>query len=490
MTDPRELDVRSCSWIDRERVENTILLFLKEKLKRSFTGKTPWSYLVALGLAFTANTKPPDSLDDKEDPWTIKGTRFFRQYRAMMMWRWGRCLAGDKLDPGWTPPVLEGPGWEQWIDRLVPVLGRKLLENVNKKIDIESYLKLCQDKENATNLKSLAKKYSRGEKSENISSIKWNGWHPNSYLVKCMQCKENEEVLLNAVIKFRAGKTVNTMGILLGSKHHVPWVWCEHALVKKDSEYWLHMAGSKFPSHTLYVNGRKEGTLKSIEVKGTEEDEVLITGAEVEGKNDSERICSQNLNSDLNDEESTKPIDEHPYTVGAHACDSVLSLKVTEYIEKTSAGTGEKDATRIVSVGSEEIGRRSLSSASRKGRIRSEGKLAVTDPPKIVTEPSSGATWDGRGAIQIVEQQTGRICVGGNDVLCKSLEFVAVGCSDSSGGTCFGQGTITAPNARRARGKGEGILLADDEGSCKGTVMRNTGPPGRCECTVRLEVKD
>ena len=513
-TEPRKLEVRSCSWIDPKCMVNVFdstlvamdgliaivgtWLTAKRwgKPKRELTEEqeralekidrtaywlakgrnTPWTNLAAIGLAMTDNTEPPESLDEPNEPWVAPATPHYREYRAMVTWRWerGRYVGGE-LDPGWTPPMFDTLRAKE---RYVRVLGVKGLDTLLMSIRHGML---------STAVVELLSKYWPGEKSQVVSRVETGRVHPNSYLRKYI---EGGEVLVNAIIKFRAGWATNMVGTsIMRSPYHIPWVWCEHALVKKGNRFRLYIAGSKFPSHTLYVNGRKMGTLGGIKMTGTPSDTPLLRGARVEN---ADFIAPP----DRSDEKAGAPlpIDVHPYTVKPNE-DQYLSFDVTKWIEETedeeATAEPEKQAA-MATAGTVRggAGFASLSSASRNGRIRSEGKLAVTDPPKIVTEPSAGATWDGKGTVQVVEKRTGRICVGGSDVLCKSLGFVAVGCSDSAGGTCFGQGMIEAPKARRARGKGEGMLLADDEGTCKGTILRSTGPPGKCECIVRLEVED
>lgn len=445
------------------------------------TRDASWMHRAAIGLELTANQKPPDALEGVDGLWKDPKTQYFREYRAMITWRWerGRGRKGE-LDPGWTPPVL---GREQARDQLAQALN--LGTKGKRGGTIERVMGLIPE---------YYRKYSPGEKSPVVSRFVTGGAHPNSYLRKWIG---GGRVLFNAVLKFRAGPATNAVGIQNArSPYHVPWVWCEHALVMEGNRYRLYLAGSRFPSHTLYINGKTVGTLDGVQMTGTVRDTPLIRGARVENGD-------LRAPPDRSDESAhaPQPIERHPYTVQPSDT-PYLSFDVTECVqqqeeeEAKSAAEQEDGTTGDGAVAAMDRGRARaipLEGSSKRvpsTRIRSKGRLAVTDPPRIVTEPSIGATWDGKGAIQIIEKHTGRIRMGGNDVLCKSLEFIAAGCSDSTGGTCFGQGTISAPKERRARGSGKSILLVNDDGTCNGTIFRSVGAPGKCKCNVRLEADD
>jgi hypothetical protein len=60
----------------------------------------------------------------------------------------------------------------------------------------------------------------------------------------------DETVLVNAVIKFRAGQHTDSIGIQnVGSPFHVPWVWCELLRTHRFGTFTLYGRGSVFPSH-------------------------------------------------------------------------------------------------------------------------------------------------------------------------------------------------------------------------------------------------
>jgi hypothetical protein len=64
-------------------------------------------------------------------------------------------------------------------------------------------------------------------------------------------------VLVNALIKFRAGKNTDEIGIKsVRSPFHVPWVWCEFVLTYGKGEFKMYGKGSIFPSHAWYFNGK------------------------------------------------------------------------------------------------------------------------------------------------------------------------------------------------------------------------------------------
>jgi hypothetical protein len=95
-------------------------------------------------------------------------------------------------------------------------------------------------------------------------------WYPGeastlSAVVAQRQCRNTsildipsgEEVLANALLKFRAGRHTDQVCIKLGCPFHVPWLWQEWLLTCVGGRFKLYARGSKFPSHAWYVDGRQ-----------------------------------------------------------------------------------------------------------------------------------------------------------------------------------------------------------------------------------------
>jgi hypothetical protein len=65
----------------------------------------------------------------------------------------------------------------------------------------------------------------------------------------------DETVLVDALIKFRAGKHTDDIGVnKVGCPWHVPWVWCEGLLTYARGQFKVYGRGSIFPSHAWYLN--------------------------------------------------------------------------------------------------------------------------------------------------------------------------------------------------------------------------------------------
>ncbi|MDJ0933371.1 hypothetical protein [Breoghania sp.] len=107
------------------------------------------------------------------------------------------------------------------------------------------------------------------------------------------------------LIKFRAGQHTNDIGIKDGwSPRHVPWVWCEHALVERQGDFKLIANGSRFPSHSWYVDGKRVRTIIQASVKMSKFEPTLATG----------RPATE-LRLKAEDDSAAGPIKSHPFTV-------------------------------------------------------------------------------------------------------------------------------------------------------------------------------
>jgi hypothetical protein len=87
-----------------------------------------------------------------------------------------------------------------------------------------------------------------------LSKVCQKARHPNSIITGV---PAGETVLVNALIKFRAGKHTDDVGINnVGCPFHVPWVYNEVLITVANGQLKLYGRASKFPSHRWYVNGK------------------------------------------------------------------------------------------------------------------------------------------------------------------------------------------------------------------------------------------
>jgi hypothetical protein len=100
----------------------------------------------------------------------------------------------------------------------------------------------------------------KGEASP-ISIVYTRKRHPNSAIA----APAGETVLINALIKFRAGKHTDDVGIdNVGAPFHVPWVWHETLVTYKKHQIKLYGRGSVFPSHAWYLDGDRVARQKQV----------------------------------------------------------------------------------------------------------------------------------------------------------------------------------------------------------------------------------
>lgn len=235
----RPIKLCSVSWIDSRALPPVGFWFIAG-------AAMSWPRRTLIGLVGTTNPAPPV---------VIEGVSTFRQsqeFRAFMSCTVGGAdghkVSEDVLDPGWTPPLNKSkfdPGL------LAQYAAGKALPDDPK--------------------------YYPGEKSA-LSEIVGGRLHTASTL----KVPRDAEVLVSALIKFRAGPHTNAIGISedgAQSPFHVPWVWCEYALVKTNGKQLrLLGAGSAFPSHRWYVNGKIVGECLQDVVTASDKDRVLSSG--------------------------------------------------------------------------------------------------------------------------------------------------------------------------------------------------------------------
>jgi hypothetical protein len=213
--------------------------------------KVGWPNRVCIGLVATTNPPPPDAI------FNVPVFRNTRQFRAMM---WGdlqvevdratdrvtRCrLTGEVLDPGWTPP----------FDKKKVALG-DLMEAAEPAIRDRQFY--------PGELSPVSKMYAQQR-------------HPNSPLV----LPADEQVVAEGLIKFRAGKHTDEVGIgKTESPFHVPWTWSALAITYAGKgEFRAYTRGAIFPTHRWYVGGVQVRTSLQAEVEMSDKEPALTTGA-------------------------------------------------------------------------------------------------------------------------------------------------------------------------------------------------------------------
>jgi len=222
----------SVSWIDEKPLPKVGFWFVAG-------AAVSWPKRVIMGLVGTSNPEPPMELA------SIEGFQARQQYRALISCSLDRqrqgALGDTIIDPGYTPPFDKS------------------------KLD--------------TRLRHVAPipddpKFYPGDLSP-LSGVSAKALHKSSSLT----VPRDHEVLVSAFIKFRAGKDTDNVGITEAkSPVHVPWVWCEYALVSSGSKFRLLGQGSTFPSHAWYVNGTQVAKRLQGPVTVSERDPAISTG--------------------------------------------------------------------------------------------------------------------------------------------------------------------------------------------------------------------
>lgn len=236
------ISVCSVSWIDEKPLPNVGFWLVAG-------AAISWPKRVIMGLVGTSNPPPPRKLQSVD---TFRSTK---QYRALLSCsvdtaartmgpRPAYKLSDVILDPGYTPPFDKS------------------------KIH--------------TSLRAVAPipddaSYYAGE-SSSLSAVTTGSLHPCSSLA----VPAGHEVLVSALIKFRAGEHTDTIGVKdAKSPVHVPWVWCEYALISSRSGLRLLGQGSTFPSHAWYVNGAQIASRLQGPIAVSENDPAISTGERV-----------------------------------------------------------------------------------------------------------------------------------------------------------------------------------------------------------------
>jgi hypothetical protein len=243
--------LNSVSWIDGRGLPSIDFWFFAGAAKH-------WEKRVLIGLVGTANPTPPQQLGQ------VQSFQQGRQYRALTGCGVGPApqhpLSGQIIDPGWTPPVDKSLFDPSWFTQTAAWAG----------------------------LPSDPKFYA-GESSP-VSGFVGGKLHPCSTL----SLAAGQSVVVSAFIKFRAGPHTDQIGVKEAkSPVHVPWVWCEYALVRQAKGRPLLLCqGSVFPSHRWYVNGQKVAERLQAPLAASDKEPALTTGqpaGQVQQRADSDR---------------------------------------------------------------------------------------------------------------------------------------------------------------------------------------------------------
>jgi len=265
----------------------------------SATDATPspiWIPATYLGLKGTSNPPPPFRVD-------FPSFRANKQFRSMTFCRFSIDIdEADRVsnfkvldafhDPGFTPPFQTG--------KFTGVV-------------IDQFLK------HGFNASVFDSTFAPGEASVN-SLVNTQGRHKNTTIT---DVPDGELVLVNSLIKFRAGKRTDDIGVNeVKAEFHVPWVWCEMVVTFVGrNRFKVYGRGSIFPSHSWYFDSVQMGAVPETGdsrfpiVRGTraliEESQlklfpVLSAGAPSSGPQ-------------VGDTRSDGPVDSHPNTApGGH----------------------------------------------------------------------------------------------------------------------------------------------------------------------------
>jgi len=225
-------EVCSVSWIDAKSLPKVGFWFVAG-------AAISWPRRVIMGLAGTANPEPPVELAN------VNGFRARRQFRALMSCKVARLssvsISEQIIDAGYTPP-FDKAKLDTSLAGLAPIPD-----------DPQFY---------------------PGESSR-LSSMIIGKLHPCSTL----NVVGAEKVLVSAFIKFRAGRHTDEIGIKeANSPVHVPWVWCEYAMVASGGRVRLLGQGSRFPSHAWYVAGKQVAKSLQAPVAVSEKDPAISAG--------------------------------------------------------------------------------------------------------------------------------------------------------------------------------------------------------------------
>jgi hypothetical protein len=244
------VNVASISWIDEG------LMSRFRSMPLNVFKQDAWLDQLCYGMSHTANPTPPKTFDGRKYQ---AGSTLAKKYRSLTSFTVDINI-GDKgvfqstrraqgsdpvLDGGYTPPF--DSKWELY-----------------KGVALTSLVTI--DPTVAGKMHSEATAYNEGEKSS-LSEIVLPGtaWQPRGITplaYSSIPVPRHEIILGHSFIKFRAGTRGDYIGVVaMGTPAHVPWVWCEAMLTYAAPNLVLYGAGSAFPCHAFYVNGKQLGRL-------------------------------------------------------------------------------------------------------------------------------------------------------------------------------------------------------------------------------------
>ena len=229
--DPTSFRLLSVSWIDLPSLPKVGFQTVAGAL-------TKWPNRVLMGLVGTANPRPPERIADRD---AFVRTKQFRALVECTVDLRSKNVTQSVIDPGYTPPFDKSR-----IDTI-----------------LRSVAPIPSDPD-----------FYAGESSA-TSGVVTGKLHPSSTL----KLGRDYSVIASAMIKFRAGPHTDQIGIAeANSPVHVPWVWCEFALIRCSTGYRLLGNGSTFPSHAWYVDGAQLTRTLQGAVSCSEHDAALNTG--------------------------------------------------------------------------------------------------------------------------------------------------------------------------------------------------------------------
>jgi hypothetical protein len=227
------VELTSISWIDEKSLPKAGFWLVA-------SAAMSWPNRVVMGLIGTSNPEPPGELS------SAASFASRRQYRALLSCsvtrqQRGIAVSNAVVDGGYTPPFNKS--------------------KLNTKLG--DWAPIPDDP-----------KFYPGEVSA-LSAVVAGRLHPSSTLSIPRGC----DIAVSALIKFRAGAHTDDIGIRdAKSPVHVPWVWCEYALVFDGAKVKLIGRGSVFPSHAWYVAGRQVAKRLQDPVAASKQDPALSTG--------------------------------------------------------------------------------------------------------------------------------------------------------------------------------------------------------------------
>jgi hypothetical protein len=193
----------------------------------AFVYEPAWVPKTYIGLAATANADPGDRLPD------FTAFRGSRDFRALMYCRIAFDLdaTGGRISDFQVLDAVHDPGF-------TPPFRMRAFPSTVLSFDTNIY----------------SNSWYPGEASP-LSLVNTQTRHTNTAIGSIAA---NETVLVNGVIKFRAGTHTDNVGVnSVKCPYHVPWVWSEVLLTWAAGRFKLYGRGSIFPSHSWYLNGER-----------------------------------------------------------------------------------------------------------------------------------------------------------------------------------------------------------------------------------------